>query len=110
MGAGRGLLGRTGREQASSVIAVYGPRTTIVVALPSPSPRSVQLTLHGEVWEVTHAELKIKPEGKTFAPGNLRATADNEKYRALVDFWISERYTLRWGGGGGMAPLTGGQI
>jgi sedoheptulose-bisphosphatase len=74
---------------------VYGPRTTLVVALPGAAPRSVVLTLHGEAWEVTHAELKLRPEGKTFAPGNLRATADNPKYKALVDYWIAERYTLR---------------
>lgn len=28
-----------------------------------------------------------------------RATADNEKYRDLVNWWIAERYTLRYTGG-----------
>jgi hypothetical protein len=30
---------------------------------------------------------------------NLRATADNPRYKELVDFWISQRYTLRYSGG-----------
>ena len=97
---GKGLLGRTGRQQCSAVIAIYGPRTTLVIALPGPAPRSVQLTLmHGGSWEVTHAALNVQSEGKVFAPGNLRATADNAKYKALVDHWIAERYTLRYTGG-----------
>ena len=32
---GNSLLGRTGREQIASAYAVYGPRTTLVVARPS---------------------------------------------------------------------------
>ena len=34
---GKGLLGRTGREQVSSVVSLYGPRTTLIIALPSKS-------------------------------------------------------------------------
>ena len=37
--------------------------------------------------------------GNTFAPGNLRATADNSAYRALVNYWIENKYTLRYSGG-----------
>ncbi|CAM9799222.1 unnamed protein product, partial [Phaeothamnion confervicola] len=34
-----------------------------------------------------------------FAPGNLRATSDNPRYKALFDHWVTERYTLRYTGG-----------
>ena len=89
---GKGLLGRTGRQQAASVLTIYGPRTTLVIALPGVStPRSVQLVLHGDAWEMVHDTLTIAPEGKVFAPGNLRATADNPKYKALVHYWIDGR-------------------
>ena len=37
--------------------------------------------------------------GNTFAPGNLRATADNNAYQALVNYWIENKYTLRYSGG-----------
>ena len=99
---GKGLVGRTGREQAAAVLTIYGPRTTLVVALPKANEgkgQSVQLVLHGEAWEVVHAQLAIAPSGKVFAPGNLRATADSPAYKRLVDFWIAERYTLRYSGG-----------
>jgi len=99
---GKGLLGRTGREQCSSVLTIYGPRVTLVIALPNAAggPRSVQLMLqHDRTWEVVHESLTVAPAGKVFAPGNLRATADNPAYKRLVDYWISERYTLRYTGG-----------
>jgi sedoheptulose-bisphosphatase len=41
----------------------------------------------------------FRDKGKTFAPGNLRATADNERYRNLVNYWIDNKYTLRYSGG-----------
>ncbi|EWM23906.1 sedoheptulose- -bisphosphatase [Nannochloropsis gaditana] len=99
---GRGLLGRTGREQVSSILTVYGPRVTLVIALPQAAagPRTVQLMLqHDSTWEMIHENLRVAPAGKIFAPGNLRATADNAAYKQLVDFWIAERYTLRYTGG-----------
>ena len=99
---GKGLLGRTGREQAAAVLAIYGPRTTLVVALPQADGgkgQSAQLVLHGEAWECVHDKVAVAPAGKVFAPGNLRATSDNAAYKRLVDFWIAERYTLRYSGG-----------
>lgn len=38
-------------------------------------------------------------EGKMFSPGNLRATFDNPNYERLVNYWIGEKYTLRYTGG-----------
>ena len=38
----------------------------------------------------------ISPKCKTFAPGNLRATADNPAYKALVSYWVDQQYTLRY--------------
>lgn len=38
-------------------------------------------------------------EGKLFAPGNLRATFDNPAYQRLINFYLGEKYTLRYTGG-----------
>ena len=38
-------------------------------------------------------------EGKLFAPGNLRATFDNPAYERLVNYYLGEKYTLRYTGG-----------
>ena len=37
----------------------------------------------------------MQPEGNVFAPGNLRASCDNPKYKALVDYWLEKGFTLR---------------
>lgn len=34
-----------------------------------------------------------------FAPGNLRATFDNPAYERLINFYLGEKYTLRYTGG-----------
>lgn len=38
-------------------------------------------------------------EGKLFSPGNLRATFDNPEYEKLINYYVSEKYTLRYTGG-----------
>jgi sedoheptulose-bisphosphatase len=101
---GRGLLNRTGREQSASLIAQYGPRLTVMLALNSISTQSnskvcMELTMVPSHWIVTKHHVEIRPQAKTFAPGNLRATSDNLEYKALVDYWLSHRYTLRYSGG-----------
>ena len=53
----------------------------------------------GDSWIISKPKLSIAPKATTFAPGNLRATSDNEKYRALVSYWIEKKYTLRYSGG-----------
>lgn len=99
-----GLLNRTGREQAASFIAQYGPRVTIMLAINDNSSVSgqalcMELTMLPNRWIITHHNVSIAPKSKTFAPGNLRAIAENENYRRLVDFWIANKYTLRYSGG-----------
>jgi sedoheptulose-bisphosphatase len=59
----------------------------------------VTLTKEKSIWEISRDFIEIRPSGKIFAPGNLRASNDNEKYNALIQHWISERYTLRYTGG-----------
>ncbi len=108
---GKGVLGRTGREQVASAVTLYGPRTTYCIALPSSSTTlgrdivfEVTLTSshkddQNTKWEVSRDDIRIQPKGKVFAPGNLRASNDNEKYNNLIQHWIAERYTLRYTGG-----------
>lgn len=103
---GKGLLGRTGREQVASSVALFGPRTTLILALPKGSTRigedivfEVTLTQDLSIWEVSRDKISIEKHGKIFAPGNLRASNDNENYNSLIQYWISERYTLRYTGG-----------
>lgn len=101
---GNGLLNRCGREQSAAMIAQYGPKVTIALAIGSINtisgmPVAVELTMLPSGWAISKEKLSIAQKGKTFAPGNLRATADNESYRKLVAYWIENKYTLRYSGG-----------
>ena len=101
---GRGFLQRTGREQCCALIAQYGPRVTIAIAFngsitKDARPTSFELTMLPDSWAVSILQLTIAAKCSTFAPGNLRATADNAKYKSLVDYWIDRKYTLRYSGG-----------
>ena len=101
---GNGLLNRTGREQAASLVVQYGPRVTVALALNSASTasgemHSLELSMRPDGWVVSIPKLTIAPKAKTFAPGNLRATADNPAYMRLVQYWIEQKFTLRYSGG-----------
>ena len=101
---GNGLLNRTGKEQVASFVCMYGPRVTIALALNGHStvlgqPISMELTMLPNEWIISKPKFNISPKGKTFAPGNLRATSDNAGYKGLVTYWIDSKYTLRYSGG-----------
>jgi len=97
----KGFLNRTGRDQTAACMAVFGPRITMAVAITTPSTKCIEVTYAAGKWHKTNDFTNtIAPEGKIFAPGNLRATNDSEEYRKLVvDHWIGGRYTLRYTGG-----------
>ena len=93
------LIGRSGRELCCSMMVQYGPRVTIILAV-SPSLTStgqslcLEMTMLANGWILSKPQLAISPKGKTFAPGNLRATADNEGYRNLVNYCTLYRSQL----------------
>jgi fructose-1,6-bisphosphatase len=77
---GNGLLGRTGREQVASVVSMYGPRTTLIIALPSKSRDAdnrgdivfeVTLVKDHTRWEVSRNDVVLEPSKKVF--GKLRS-------------------------------------
>jgi len=107
---GKSALGKSPRsEQVAAVLGVFGPRTTAVIAVRFPEEDKrvcVELgEVDGGVWEVLRERVEFegveKGKGKEryFAPANLRAAAEDEKYMALVEKFIRERYTLRYCGG-----------
>lgn len=95
------LLGQCGEDQVAAVIAIYGPRTTIVVALGQNGKIATpfECTLYPDGFVVSRENLTVAPSGKYFAPGNLRATAQREDYAVLMQGLMREQYTLRYSGG-----------
>lgn len=97
------LVGVTGRELKSAGMAVYGPRTTITIAVDNMENAHEFLLVDDEgpmngQWIKTN-EFRTIGEGKLIAPGNLRATQDNEGYAKLFNYWLENQYQLRYTGG-----------
>lgn len=95
----QGLVGSGGRDITAALAVVYGSRTTVFIATRGwqRGVREAVLLSNGE-WGVASVRSEMI-EGKLFAPANLRASGDNEGYRRLMDWYISQRYTLRYTGG-----------
>lgn len=90
------FIGVKGDDQLASMIAVYGPSTTMILTV----KKGVVKFQMDDKGEFVRCEDEIQVgEGKMFAPGNLRATAKREDYRKLVNYWMEQQYTLRYSGG-----------
>jgi sedoheptulose-bisphosphatase len=93
-------------KQIASILGVLGPRTTAIVALRLPGTK-------GSCFEVGYSDdgtmQVIRPdvqltqasEVKTryFAPANMRAAAEDQRYLNLINRFIMQKYTLRYSGG-----------
>ncbi|CEM01484.1 unnamed protein product [Vitrella brassicaformis CCMP3155] len=93
------LIGVTGRQQVASMLAVYGPRATLLVTGNNIAPQEYTLQA-ADQWILSRPTTSIAPSGaKIFAPANLRANQDSVAYRKLIEYWLEKRYTLRYTGG-----------
>eukprot|EP00934_Nitzschia_sp_Nitz4_P007893 Nitzschia sp. Nitz4//scaffold82_size85912//21652//22970//NITZ4_005133-RA/size85912-snap-gene-0.137-mRNA-1//-1//CDS//3329558811//7883//frame0 len=106
-----GLIGATGRDQVTSLVAMYGPRTTVLVALDdgtyeftygcTPDQTHGGFDVKGlqPAWICTRHAIAIKPKSKIFSPANMRSAQDLSGYKELLDYYMENRYTLRYTGG-----------
>lgn len=92
----------------AAILGVYGPRTTAVVALrvPGAEPSCFEVGLEvpegHATFDIVRPRVRLaEPPFKTryFAPANLRAAAENEKYMSLITQYVQKKYTLRYSGG-----------
>ncbi|KAJ6287445.1 fructose-1,6-bisphosphatase class 1/Sedoheputulose-1,7-bisphosphatase [Bipolaris maydis] len=93
-------------HQIASILGVLGPRTTAIIALrlPNTAPTCFEVgySASGSIQVIRPTvQLASPSETKTryFAPANLRAAADDEKYMSLITHFIQRKYTLRYSGG-----------
>lgn len=90
------LIGRCGDEQLASLIAVYGPRTTLLLTI---KKGVAEFILDGEDFVLLKDGHAFAKEPRYFAPGNLRAAAQRTDYLNLTNEWIRRKLTLRYSGG-----------
>lgn len=102
------LLGLPAERQIASLLGVYGPRTTAFIAIrvPGMTPTCFEIGLGQEKGLpsccITQPSVKMPAEPfktRYFAPANLRAAAEDEKYFQLVGHYMRNKYTLRYSGG-----------
>uniref|UniRef100_A0A7S3BFE6 Fructose-1-6-bisphosphatase class 1 C-terminal domain-containing protein n=1 Tax=Prasinoderma singulare TaxID=676789 RepID=A0A7S3BFE6_9VIRI len=102
------MLGAPGRDQLTSMVALYGPRTTVLVALDDGVYEfSYGCTPEGCMsadgtfapWICSRFNIKIAEDCKIFSPANLRAAKEVDGYKKLVEHYMDEKYTLRYSGG-----------
>lgn len=97
------FVGQDGHSIVAAGLAIYGPRTTITLAIDGVDGAHEFLLIddfsakHGQ-WIHTAAFMTVN-EGKLFAPGNMRAARDNPGYQKLLDHYFAEKYQLRYTGG-----------
>jgi len=92
-----GMLGATGRDQVTSIIVLYGPRTTALVAC---DDGVYEFTCGaGNQWIASRERIQIKKDTKIFSPANMRAAQDLTGYDGLIKYWMENRLTLRYTGG-----------
>jgi sedoheptulose-bisphosphatase len=96
------------QRQVASMLGVFGPRTTVIIALrvPGEVPVCLEVGLGGAgiegACQITRSDIKLaNPPFKTryFAPANLRAAAEDKKYMDLIAHFVQQKYTLRYSGG-----------
>ncbi|KAJ4904733.1 hypothetical protein Rs2_18684 [Raphanus sativus] len=92
------LTGVTGGDQVAAAMGIYGPRPLMFWLLKGFQELMSSCVLDEGKWQHVKETTEIN-EGKMFSPGNLRATFDNSEYSKLIDYYVKEKYTLRYTGG-----------
>ncbi|KAF2223080.1 sedoheptulose-1,7-bisphosphatase [Elsinoe ampelina] len=101
---GKSALNQSPDKQIAAILGVYGPRTTVVVAIRTSTSDSVafELGINDGTCDIIRERIQLdSPPFKTryFAPANLRSAAEDQKYMELVTHYIRNKYTLRYSGG-----------
>lgn len=101
---GRALLGQRVDQQRACAVAVYGPRTCLIIGTPEDGVFEATLASGPDeratpTWRVTQTDMRIAPATRIFAPANLRCTAEDPAYQRLVQYYLDQKYTLRYSGG-----------
>lgn len=89
----------TGREQVTSLVALYGPRTTVFVVFDDGVYEFTYGANGYDGWLASKERIQISKDSKIFSPANMRAAQEDAQYDKLLDYWKQNRYTLRYTGG-----------
>lgn len=75
-GSETGILGATGRDQKTALVALYGPRTTVFVALDDGVYEFTYGANGVDGWLCSREQIEVAKDSKIFAPANMRAAQE----------------------------------
>jgi sedoheptulose-bisphosphatase len=105
---GKTAIGRDPRQkQVVSILGVLGPRTTALIAIRTSQETSTCIEVgfgdqNSPTWDIIRPSVRLAAppyKARYFAPANLRSAGEDPKYMALISYYISNRYNLRYSGG-----------
>ena len=82
----------SGREALAAGACSYGARTSLYLAIAGESCVR-EWVLHDGTWTEANV-FETLVEGRLCSPANVQAYATNERYAALVRYWLEKRYRL----------------
>jgi|SaaInlV_150m_DNA_4_1039716.scaffolds.fasta_scaffold04124_4 sedoheptulose-bisphosphatase len=102
--SGKGLIGQKCKDLVCSIMVIYGPKTIIVLSFNDTITRDkqkkcIEITMSENGWYMTNPSFLIDKKEKYYSPGNLAATVENTDYKRVHDFWLDNKYKLRYSGG-----------
>lgn len=96
---GKKLEDVSGTAMCAAVAVVYGPRCTMWVSA-SGVGGATEFSLNEDGnWIQTNFVESLSKSVRIFAPANLRCAQDDLGYSKLVEYYMKNRYTLRYSGG-----------
>merc|ERR1711924_93956 len=96
-GSKTGLLGATGRDQVTSLVAMDDGVYEFTYGC---EPEGCQLPDGSFApWICSRQQIKISEDCKIFSPANMRAAQELPGYQKLIDHYMNEKFTLRYSGG-----------
>ena len=88
--------------QVAAILGVYGPRTSIILAVRAPDATCIEIGIGDGGYEIIRSKVQLLEEpfrARYFAPANLRASAEDKNYERLIAHYMHQQYTLRYSGG-----------
>lgn len=92
---GGSLIGKTGRDQVASLVAIYGQRLSLYLAM---NGEVNEFVFEVDEFILKSEKMKIQDDGKIFAPGDLNAIIDEKWYHDALHYWLENGYKLRYSG------------
>ena len=101
---GHGIKNKKCSDMVCSMMSIYGPKTSLIIAFDKKITKTneykcLELVFKENNWVITKESIQLEDDGKIFAPGNYGSAKENKNYKKVMDYWLDNKYKLRYSGG-----------